>query len=98
MPIHLPERAVHFPVELFPDLEIIAQIYSDEQSKGNPVSYIEVYEKHHKCDDERCRDDKWRVVWKNDQTLEVYDYNERDLVDTISVLSQALSVINNRKP
>ena len=95
MAIYLPEKGAHYPDDK--NLEIISQIFSDDLKDGKPISYIEVYEKKFDPNGSPVSNhDKWRVVWKNDETLEVHDYDKRDLIDTISILSQALSVIENR--
>lgn len=41
--------------------------------------------------------DEFRVCWKNSSVDEIGDYDRRDIIDTISVLSQALSVDENIK-
>lgn len=41
--------------------------------------------------------DRFRVCWKNEDIDEESDWDERDLINTISVLSGALSVDANRK-
>ena len=39
--------------------------------------------------------DRFRVCWKNDVIDELSDWDERDIKDTMSVLTQALSVDAN---
>ena len=39
--------------------------------------------------------DKFRLCWKNSNVDEMGDYDQRDVIDTISVLSQALSIDAN---
>lgn len=94
--IELPSQGILYPDR--EDLEIISQISCDAvDENGVPISYIEIYEKTCECGNARCAQDKWKIVWHNDETHEEYDYDERDLVDTASVILQALSVIQNRR-
>ena len=94
--IYLPEKGIAFPDD--PKLEIISQLQADDLGKnGKPLSYVEVYRKKHDCDDKRCQQDIFRLVWHNDQIHEITDWDERDVIDTISVLSQALSIEAQRK-
>lgn len=39
--------------------------------------------------------DKFRVCWKNSEIDDMSDWDRRDLIDTISVMAQALSVDAN---
>jgi hypothetical protein len=59
-------------------------------------SYLTVCERlSFEDDDERTLNDKYIVRFKNDQIDDVQYYDKRDLIDTISVLAQAVSVIEN---
>lgn len=40
--------------------------------------------------------DRFRLCWKNNQVDEIGDYDRRDLIDTASVIMQALSVDINK--
>lgn len=41
-------------------------------------------------------EDRFRVCWKNKSINEISDWDKRDIIDTISILSGALSVDINR--
>ena len=85
--IYLPEKCLRDRKDCKP----LAQIHSD----GKKMSFV-------CCGDVRKRDraipqDRFRVCWKNSHVDEMGEYDFRDLTDTVSVLSQAISVDVNRQ-
>jgi len=86
----LPDKGMRYPKKK--GYEIISQIYADDEE-----SYIEVYLKDCKCGDERCEADKFVLIWHNDMETSEWFMDERDMKDTITVLSTALSVDENRR-
>lgn len=46
---------------------------------------------------EREKNDKYIVTFKNDLIHDVQYYDKRDLIDTASVLVQAMSIIENQE-
>lgn len=86
MPIELPEKCLREGVDCVP----FAQIVSDDRTSFIccGMSYP---------DDRSRLKDPFRHCFKNDSIDTMHDNDERDLVDTISVLVQALSVHHNFK-
>lgn len=85
--LHLPEKCPRRRIDCQP----LAQIVSDEP----PTSFICCG--HNDGSTRVVERDKFRVCWKNDVVDELGDWDERDIKDTLSVLSQALSVDENMK-
>ena len=52
---------------------------------------------NYKPTDERDADDKYRVRFKNDLIDDEQNYDKRDLIDTVMVLSRAISIIENEE-
>ena len=67
------------------DCQPLAQIRADDGSSficcGHNSSAVRQYPQ-----------DRFRVCWVNDSIDEMSDWDETDLLDTVSVMSQALSV------
>ena len=86
MPIYLPESCPRSRT----DCEPLSQILSDDGSSficcGINDGSSRVYPS-----------DGFRHCWKNAHVDELSDWDSRDIIDTISVLSQALSVKENRE-
>lgn len=59
-------------------------------------SYITVCERLTEGTTEREKNDKYIVRFKNDLIDDVQYYDKRDLIDTASVLMQAVSIIENK--
>lgn len=84
MPINLPEKCLRN----LTDCQPLSQVQS-----CNGVSFI--------CcgiNDGTTRkvlEDVHTVCWKNEDIDEISHWDRRDIIDTISVLSQALSVVEN---
>lgn len=72
------------------DCKPLAQIQSD-----CGVSFICVG--HNLEKDRKYKQDIFRHCWKNEEIDEDNDWDKRDFLDTISVMSQALSVDENMR-
>ena len=58
-------------------------------------SYLTVCERLENDGTERDRQDKYVVRFKNDVIDDTQVYDKRDLIDTLSVFAQAVSIIQN---
>ena len=70
------------------DCSPLAQIVSDDG-----VSFI--CSGHNDGTNRVINADRFRVCFKNDQIDDMTDFDDRDMIDTISVMSQALSADAN---
>jgi len=68
----------------------LSQIQSDCKSSFVCCGYSSIKSRKYK-------QDKFRVCWKSDDVDEVGDYDKTDILDTLSVLAQALSIDNHIK-
>lgn len=85
--IELPEECPRGRSDCHP----LSQIVSDEK----PRSFICCG--HNDGSTRELPQDRFRLCWKNQMIDEIGDWDERDIKDTISVLSQALSIDENIK-
>lgn len=67
------------------DCQPLAQIEADDES-----SFV-------CCGRSERSDDPYRICWSTASMEEIGDYDERDLIDTMSVVAKALSVEANRR-
>ena len=81
MGIYLPENCLRKRSDCQP----LSQIESDDE-----VSFV--------CcglineEDRTIEQDRFRLCWQNEFVSEIGDYDDKDMKDTISVMSQALSI------
>jgi len=87
MPLYLPTKCLRNR----DDCEPLAQIESDE----SPKSFI-CCGRNDGCTRVEHLDE-FRVCWKNGGIDELSDWDRRDIIDTVSVLAQALSIDENLK-
>lgn len=87
MPLYLPEKCLRG----FDYCEPLAQIASD---CGTSFVCCGKHDRSGKI--EWCEDDYYTWCWKNDQVNECGAYSKRDFVDSLSVMAQGLSVIENK--
>jgi hypothetical protein len=71
------------------DCSPISNVVSDEE----PKSFICVG--YNRPEDRHVKQDRFTVCWKNEVVDERGHWDRRDILDTISVLSQALSIDEN---
>ena len=86
MPLSLPENCLRN----LPDCTPYAQIMSDDSK-----SFICCGKNDGRT--RRVEGDEFRHCWVNSEIDELSDFDRRDIIDTISVLVQALSVDANLK-
>ena len=73
--------------------EPLSQIISTEDG-----SFFTVCKRiNYKPENDRESDDKYVVRFRNDEIDEFNHYDKRDLIDTASVLMQAVSIIENEE-
>lgn len=70
------------------DCTVLSNIISDDGSSFICVGY-------NQKEDRAVQSDRFTHCWKNDVTDERGHWDRRDLIDTISVMSQALSTDEN---
>lgn len=72
----------------------LANLISDDTEKdGKPASFICVG--MNKKEDRQVKQDRFTLCWVNSAVDECGHWDKRDLLDTMSVISQALSIDEN---
>ena len=92
MPIYLPNRCLRGLTTCKP----LSSIESDDEDQnGNPASFICMGLNDGSDVKEHCPQDRYTLCWKNSMIDERSHLDERDVVDTMSVLAQGLSAMKN---
>lgn len=83
---------IYLPKKCFCDepCQPLSQVISD-----NKKSYITVCRRRKRGKTKRSKQDRYIVTFKNDVIDDVQYYDKRDLIDTATVLLEAVSIIEN---